>query len=79
MTETLEMKTFLILVNTSAYLTYICPCRSAIFKAGSVPLLAKLIRLDKEEFLVPVVGLAQECAVEVISKCGRLVCWHFTA
>ncbi|XP_078343809.1 outer dynein arm-docking complex subunit 2-like isoform X4 [Oculina patagonica] len=38
--------------------------RSAIFKAGSVPLLAKLIKLDKEEFLVPIVGLAQECAVE---------------
>lgn len=38
--------------------------RSAIFQAGSVPLLAKLIRIDKEEFLVPIVGLAQECAVE---------------
>ncbi|CAH3180321.1 unnamed protein product [Porites lobata] len=38
--------------------------RSAIYKAGSVPLLAKLIKLDKEEFLIPIVGLAQECAVE---------------
>ncbi|KAJ7378775.1 hypothetical protein OS493_021361 [Desmophyllum pertusum] len=38
--------------------------RSAIFNAGSVPLLAKLIGLDKEEFLIPIVGLAQECAVE---------------
>ena len=43
-------------------------CRSAIFNAGSVPLLAKLIGLDKEEFLIPIVGLAQECAVEVILK-----------
>ena len=69
LTETLQMKTFLKLGNPSDYLNRICSCRSAIFKAGSVPLLAKLIRLDKEEFLVPVVGLAQECAVEVISKC----------
>ncbi|XP_074628796.1 outer dynein arm-docking complex subunit 2-like isoform X2 [Acropora palmata] len=38
--------------------------RSAIYNAGSVPLLAKLIKLDKEEFLIPIVGLAQECAVE---------------
>jgi len=53
-------------INTSDCLTYVCTCRSAIFNAGSVPLLAKLIRLDKEEFLVPIVGLAQECAVEVI-------------
>lgn len=45
-----------------------CLCRSAIFNAGSVPLLAKLIGLDKEEFLIPIVGLAQECAVEVILK-----------
>ena len=30
-----------------------------------MPLLAKLIKLDKEEFLIPIVGLAQECAVEV--------------
>ena len=69
LTKNLQIKTFLILVNASDYLNCICSCRSAIFKAGSVPLLAKLIRLDKEEFLVPVVGLAQECAVEVISKC----------
>ena len=39
--------------------------RSAIYNAGSVPLLAKLIKLDKQDFLIPFVGLAQECAVEV--------------
>lgn len=38
--------------------------RSAIYNAGSVPLLAKLIKLDKQDFLIPFVGLAQECAVE---------------
>ena len=47
-------------------------CRSAIYKAGSVPLLAKLIKLDKEEFLIPIVGLAQECAVEVNYKVNGL-------
>ncbi|XP_022791627.1 armadillo repeat-containing protein 4-like isoform X2 [Stylophora pistillata] len=40
--------------------------RSAIFNAGSVPLLAKLVTMDKDEFLVPIVGLVQECAVVVI-------------
>ena len=39
--------------------------RSSIFKAGAVPLLAKLIKQDKDDFLVPVVGLVQECSVEV--------------
>lgn len=38
--------------------------RSAIFNAGSVPMLARLITMDKDEFLVPIVGLVQECAVE---------------
>ncbi|XP_068751897.1 outer dynein arm-docking complex subunit 2-like isoform X3 [Montipora capricornis] len=38
--------------------------RSAIYNAGGVPLLAKLIKLDKQDFLIPFVGLAQECAVE---------------
>ena len=42
--------------------------RSSIFRAGSVPLLAKLVKEDKDEFLIPVVGLVQECAVEVRPK-----------
>ena len=37
-----------------------------------MPLLAKLIKLDKEEFLIPIVGLAQECAVEVNYKVNGL-------
>ncbi|PFX24986.1 Armadillo repeat-containing protein 4 [Stylophora pistillata] len=40
--------------------------RSAIFNAGSVPLLAKLVTMDKDEFLVPIVGLVQECAVVLL-------------
>ena len=28
-------------------------------------MLARLITMDKDEFLVPIVGLVQECAVEV--------------
>ncbi|XP_048580373.1 outer dynein arm-docking complex subunit 2 isoform X2 [Nematostella vectensis] len=38
--------------------------RTSIFKAGSVPLLARLIRLEREDVLIPVVGLVQECAIE---------------
>ncbi|XP_028514589.1 armadillo repeat-containing protein 4 isoform X3 [Exaiptasia diaphana] len=38
--------------------------RTAIFKAGSVPLLAELIKIDKEDILIPIVGLMQECAIE---------------
>ena len=39
--------------------------RTAIYKAGSVPLLAKLIRVGQEDMLIPIVGLMQECAIEV--------------
>jgi len=39
--------------------------RTAIFRSGSIPLLAKLIKIDKEDMLIPIVGLMQECAVEV--------------
>ena len=39
--------------------------RASIYRAGAVPLLAKLIRQNREELLEPVVGLVQECAVEV--------------
>lgn len=41
--------------------------RTTIFKTGSVPLLAKLIKIDREEILIPVIGLVQECAIEVTS------------
>lgn len=42
--------------------------RSSIFRAGSVPLLAKLVKENKDELLIPVVGIIQECAVEVRFK-----------
>ncbi|XP_031549990.1 armadillo repeat-containing protein 4-like [Actinia tenebrosa] len=38
--------------------------RTTIYKTGSVPLLAKLIQIDREEILIPVIGLVQECAIE---------------
>ena len=55
----------LVVLSLHLFLRFFFIRRSAIYNAGSVPLLAKLIKLDKQDFLIPFVGLAQECAVEV--------------
>lgn len=40
-------------------------CRIALLKTGGVKYLEKLVVLDDENILVPVVGLIQECCIEV--------------
>ena len=40
--------------------------KQAIRKAGGIPLLARLLKSDHENMLIPVVGTLQECASEVI-------------
>ena len=39
--------------------------KQAMRKAGAIPLLAKLLKSENTEMLIPVVGTLQECASEV--------------
>jgi hypothetical protein len=39
--------------------------KQAMRKAGAIPLLAKLLKSDNYDMLIPVVGTLQECASEV--------------
>ena len=39
--------------------------KQAMRKAGAIPLLAKLLKSENTDMLIPVVGTLQECASEV--------------
>ena len=41
--------------------------KEAMRKAGAIPLLARLLKSEHENMLIPVVGTLQECASEVCS------------
>ena len=48
--------------------------KEAMRKAGAIPLLARLLKSEHENMLIPVVGTLQECASEVCSL-FRILCF----
>ena len=49
--------------------------KEAMRKAGSIPLLARLLKSTHEDMLIPVVGTLQECASEVSLQTLLCVCF----